>query len=165
MKLDKVKVLVYAVEDSFGNQSVSVANEPTDTITTQFLRNKETLGDEYFECEAYHLKSWCAKFGFDYFEKEIYINVDTVQVKNMGVLACNRNGCDHTMCDRYSHTYGYICNECFEELVDRYDETDIEQFMSSHKNEKYESYDPYDALNEEFPIDVSIQLQPLKPNA
>lgn len=35
----------------------------------------------------------------------------------MSVLACNRNGCDNIMCDRYSDKYGYICWECYIELV------------------------------------------------
>ena len=34
----------------------------------------------------------------------------------MGVLACDRSGCENVMCDRYSNTYGYICNSCFDEL-------------------------------------------------
>ena len=35
----------------------------------------------------------------------------------MSVLACDRNGCDNVMCDRLSHEYGYICHECFKDLV------------------------------------------------
>ena len=35
----------------------------------------------------------------------------------MGVMACNREGCRNIMCDRYSHEYGYICDECYEELI------------------------------------------------
>lgn len=35
----------------------------------------------------------------------------------MSVLACRRAGCENIMCDRYSTQYGYICEECFEELV------------------------------------------------
>ena len=35
----------------------------------------------------------------------------------MGVKACSRKGCNNIMCDRYSSTFGYICDECFEELV------------------------------------------------
>jgi len=37
------------------------------------------------------------------------------------------------MCDRYSTEYGYICDECFEELVRRGPEANIEEFMSSGK--------------------------------
>ena len=35
----------------------------------------------------------------------------------MGVLECDRKECDNIMCDRYSRDYGYICSDCFEELV------------------------------------------------
>jgi hypothetical protein len=34
----------------------------------------------------------------------------------MAIMACDRNNCINIMCDRYSSEYGYICNECFEEL-------------------------------------------------
>ena len=51
----------------------------------------------------------------------------------MGVLACNREGCENIMCDRYSRRYGYICNECFEELS-RADWIDIESFMETPKD-------------------------------
>jgi hypothetical protein len=37
------------------------------------------------------------------------------------------------MCDRYSSHYGYICWECFEELVGLGVETDIEAFMGSER--------------------------------
>ncbi len=36
----------------------------------------------------------------------------------MGVRSCNRHACEHIMCDKYSETYGYICEDCHEELVD-----------------------------------------------
>jgi len=51
----------------------------------------------------------------------------------MGVLACSRKNCENIMCDRYSHNYGYICNECFEELVESGYATNIEIFMKSVK--------------------------------
>jgi len=35
----------------------------------------------------------------------------------MSVMACNREGCDNIMCDRYAHDIGYICNECYQELL------------------------------------------------
>jgi len=37
------------------------------------------------------------------------------------------------MCDRYSFTYGYICNECFDELSKCDDPFDIASFMDSPK--------------------------------
>lgn len=50
----------------------------------------------------------------------------------MGVLRCNRRGCENIMCDRYSNEYGYICSNCFEELLKQPD-TSIAQFMNSEK--------------------------------
>lgn len=47
----------------------------------------------------------------------------------MGVLACNRNGCNNIMCNRCSNNYGYLCDECFDELVDLGPHTDIDSFM------------------------------------
>lgn len=35
----------------------------------------------------------------------------------MGVRHCARKGCEAIMCDRYSSAYGYICDNCFDELV------------------------------------------------
>ena len=51
----------------------------------------------------------------------------------MGVLACDRNRCENIMCDYYSPIYGYICNECFEELMEG-KERSIEAFMESIKD-------------------------------
>ena len=34
----------------------------------------------------------------------------------MGVMKCNRNGCDNIMCQRHSYDYGYICWECYDEM-------------------------------------------------
>ena len=35
----------------------------------------------------------------------------------MGVMECNRIGCDTILCDRLSNEFGYICSECFDEMV------------------------------------------------
>jgi len=51
----------------------------------------------------------------------------------MSVLNCNRRRCENIMCNRYSHTYGYICNECFEELVSLGPFVDIHSFMDSEQ--------------------------------
>lgn len=50
----------------------------------------------------------------------------------MGVLACDRQGCENIMCDRYHHEYGYICNECFSELLDK-GVCDVGMFMGTPK--------------------------------
>jgi len=51
----------------------------------------------------------------------------------MGVMGCDRNNCDNVMCDRLSDEYGYLCWECFDELVFLGPETNISKFMDSHK--------------------------------
>jgi len=53
----------------------------------------------------------------------------------MSVLKCDRNGCENIMCNRYSKIHGYICYECFEELVKNGINTDIYKFMRSLKKE------------------------------
>ncbi len=51
----------------------------------------------------------------------------------MGVLACNRAGCENIMCRRYSDEFGYICRECFDEL-EASNTLDIEEFMDKPKS-------------------------------
>ncbi len=53
----------------------------------------------------------------------------------MGVLPCSRIGCENILCNRYSPKYGYICDECFEELVNCGVTTDISEFLLSTKGE------------------------------
>lgn len=57
----------------------------------------------------------------------------------MSVLACSRRDCENIICDRYSYEYGYICHECFRELV-RVNPSDIDAFMNTKPNfEKQEN--------------------------
>lgn len=49
----------------------------------------------------------------------------------MGVLRCDRVGCQNIMCDRYSPDHGYICNDCFEELVCLGPEANVTNFMDN----------------------------------
>lgn len=51
----------------------------------------------------------------------------------MSVLECSRRGCENIMCDRYSREYGYICYDCFRELV-RVNPSDIDAFMDTKPN-------------------------------
>lgn len=46
---------------------------------------------------------------------------------------CSRNGCDKIGCMRYSKRYGYICQECFDDLVKSGPMTEIFKFMTSPK--------------------------------
>mgnify|MGYP003965277447 FL=1 len=50
----------------------------------------------------------------------------------MSVLSCNRRGCSNIMCDRHNHKHGYICDECFKELVSLRIFR-VHEFMASHK--------------------------------
>jgi len=50
----------------------------------------------------------------------------------MSVLQCDRGDCPNIMCNRLSDTHGYICNDCFSELVALGVRTDVHEFMASH---------------------------------
>lgn len=52
----------------------------------------------------------------------------------MGVMSCSRRGCNNVMCDSYNPKYGYLCGDCFEELVRLGVKTDIKEFMQSEKS-------------------------------
>ena len=58
----------------------------------------------------------------------------------MGVMICNRGNCENIMCDRYSHKYGHICRECFEELVQRGVRTKITTFMKTNVPEDRDAH-------------------------
>jgi len=62
----------------------------------------------------------------------------------MGVLSCNRKGCENIMCDRYSKKFGYLCDECFSE--GNLSGKPIVDFMQSEKP-RYETHD----FEKEFP--------------
>lgn len=53
----------------------------------------------------------------------------------MGVLACDRMGCENIMCDKYSNEFGYICHMCFSELVETHPTShyDVMGFMGTPK--------------------------------
>jgi hypothetical protein len=70
----------------------------------------------------------------------------------MGVLNCDRKGCENIMCDYYSHTHGYLCWECRDELLNSYYQyNSIYAFMGTPKN-KVNSFEglSYDDVIEEF---------------
>ena len=52
----------------------------------------------------------------------------------MGTMDCSRRGCENNLCDRYSPEYGYICNDCFKELLESVG-TPIEKFMDTPKKD------------------------------
>lgn len=49
----------------------------------------------------------------------------------MGVKICYRGDCVNYMCTRYGVKHGYICDECFEELVALGVGANIAEFMAS----------------------------------
>lgn len=66
----------------------------------------------------------------------------------MSVLSCARRGCPNIMCDRLSHEHGYICDECYEELVNSGPTTDIAEFMEDSRpayNKKAQAEARYNA--------------------
>ncbi len=67
----------------------------------------------------------------------------------MGVLACDRKGCENIMCDRYSNRVGYICEECFSELK-RQPHTLISDFMESPKGDSKDTKYWEDFLEQVF---------------
>lgn len=56
----------------------------------------------------------------------------------MSVLECDRADCEQIMSERYSDEYGYLCYECFDELVALGPETNISNFMKTSKQPKRE---------------------------
>lgn len=48
-------------------------------------------------------------------------------------MNCNRKGCKNILCDRYSARYGYICDDCFDELMSMGVNTNVDEFMHSEK--------------------------------
>jgi hypothetical protein len=48
----------------------------------------------------------------------------------MGVMSCNRSGCDRVCCDHYSSNYGYLCYGCREELKDK-GPCNVAEFMAT----------------------------------
>ena len=51
----------------------------------------------------------------------------------MSVLQCDRKGCRNVLCDRHARGYGYICDECFEELVGS--GLNAQAFMDTYKTD------------------------------
>lgn len=67
----------------------------------------------------------------------------------MGVLACDRRGCDNIMCDYVSDEHGYLCWECLAELKSK-PHINISTFMQSQKVEQEQTEDWEDIVDKEF---------------
>jgi len=70
----------------------------------------------------------------------------------MSVLACNRYKCENVMCDRLSDTFGYICNDCFDELVNTDPNMRIDRFMQTKPGTFLKECDPVLRFDREFPV-------------
>lgn len=68
----------------------------------------------------------------------------------MSVLTCSRGNCERIMCDRYSPNYGYICADCFEELVSLGNSVEIVTFMNSDVRGEHEN--TYAKWDKEFTL-------------
>ena len=75
----------------------------------------------------------------------------------MGVKSCHRGDCRNVMCDRYSSEYGYICGDCFKELVafKPKNHKEIEMFMDSTTGEFNHFANYTELLDKVFPLDES----------
>ena len=51
----------------------------------------------------------------------------------MGVMKCNRKGCENILCELYSSRFGYICRDCYNEM--KCSHMPIAVFMSVAKND------------------------------
>ena len=69
----------------------------------------------------------------------------------MSVMPCARNGCKNIMCNRYSFIYGYICIDCFNELISLGPETNIITFFDIPKK-TINTEAAYARFNVEFPL-------------
>ena len=68
----------------------------------------------------------------------------------MSILACDRQGCENIMCDYYSHTHGYLCYSCLNELKALNGAMTIRQFMSSPASTGGRSYEWENYVESEF---------------
>lgn len=73
----------------------------------------------------------------------------------MSVKRCNRAGCSRVMCERYSPEYGYLCDECFNELEILFPYFTIRAFMSLKKPLFVEQDTAYQMAAAVFPKDPS----------
>ena len=72
----------------------------------------------------------------------------------MGVMKCNRKGCDNILCKSYNPQTGYICNDCLNEMKESQKQLGkdftILDFMSTQKEEDIDDIDAFDIDIDEF---------------
>ena len=81
----------------------------------------------------------------------------------MSVQSCNRKGCLNILCDRYSQRYGYICNDCFSELLESTDPPDV--FMNTDKYSREYFFITYSKTGKLKVYTITISVDIDKPNA
>lgn len=68
----------------------------------------------------------------------------------MGVMRCDVSTCENIMCDRLHNKHGYICNRCFDRLVNLGVRTNLKEFFETPIEEevvdKDASYAYFDKL-------------------
>lgn len=65
----------------------------------------------------------------------------------MGVMACDRNGCENVMCDHFSpHLQMYICIDCLEEL--KASGLPVKEFMNTPKEETITSFSTFKIIGD-----------------
>jgi len=69
----------------------------------------------------------------------------------MGVIPCYRADCDNIMCDRRG-SEGNLCWECFDELVQRGPDVNIQDFMDTPRRPQEDKIDSYEYWNARFPL-------------
>ena len=62
----------------------------------------------------------------------------------MEEIICSRKNCSETNCVRYSREFGYICEDCFAELVAK--QLPVEDFLSTPKLVKNTYLSKYDDI-------------------
>lgn len=59
----------------------------------------------------------------------------------MGVMCCQVNGCDSTLCYISHYEHGYICKDCYNRLVEScpQSDADVERFFDTPRTSSYDS--------------------------
>jgi len=70
----------------------------------------------------------------------------------MGVLTCQKIDCENIMCDRYSYEYGYICNECFDALIEEGPSVNISEWLATERKTKIPKVDLRIHFDKIFPV-------------
>ncbi|RLI38155.1 hypothetical protein DRO66_02400 [Candidatus Bathyarchaeota archaeon] len=108
---------------------------------------------------------YCSDMNGDFLLRRLYlVGKETchtkvwLKEKKVGVKACARRGCPNVMCSRYDKKHGYICGDCFADLVGMVEgvfPVNVSDFMDSEVRREPPSNNEETALklcNTMFPI-------------